>query len=185
MSNSNGTHMQRIRMALGIALALSTGVGGCKDDDGAKSAGNLMEDTGGSATETNGQPAPCDRDGDCPEGIDCVFATDGAEHGFCNVNEIELDAGPDAASDSGPGVSSAAPALCVDATDCPEGIECVLPNGDAGTGFCDVSEMTVTPSSASPAPCMSGDDCPEGIDCIQANGDGTTGFCDVSEMIAP
>lgn len=183
MGNSKGTDMQRIWMALGLALALSTGVTGCKDEDDGGQASN-EEDTGGGATETNVQPAPCDDDSDCPEGIECVVA-DGAQNGFCNVNEMEVDAGSDAGTDASSGTSSAAPAPCEDETDCPEGIACIIPDGEDGPGFCDVEEMGISPSSAAPAPCMSSDECPEGIDCVFPNGSDGFGFCDVNEMIAP
>ena len=47
--------------------------------------------SGGEATETNVQPAPCNSASDCPEGIACMQFTDEQTGqpgpGFCDVNE--------------------------------------------------------------------------------------------------
>ncbi|HKP64178.1 MAG TPA: hypothetical protein VJV78_45895 [Polyangiales bacterium] len=86
--------------------------------------------------------------------------------------------------------TNVAPAPCDADDDCPAGIECYFPNGDAQTGFCDVNEMHVADagsdrggapvSSAAPAPCNDDDDCPAGIECVSF--DGGPGFCHVEEM---
>lgn len=157
--------------AMMLAVTLFAGCTADKDN------GQAHDDTSGS-TETNGQPAPCDDDDDCPEGIGCLRTDGEGTTGFCDIEEMIVDE-----DDAGVPASSAAPAPCDDATDCPEGIECQMADG-AASGFCDVEEMTITPSAAAPAPCMSSDECPQGIDCIFPNGEGTFGFCDVSEMEA-
>ncbi len=74
------------------------------------------------------------------------------------------------------------PAPCSNDADCPEGIACVLPNGEDQGGFCDVDDTQVT--TGTPAPCSSDADCPEGVACLFADG-GQDGFCDVDEMLAP
>lgn len=183
MGYSNTT-LDRIWLVLGLALALSSGASACKDDDGGNATN--QDDTGGSATETNVQPAPCEDDGDCPPDIECVFATDDADVGFCNVNDVDVnvDGGVDAGTDAGGATTSAAPAPCEDETDCPDGIACVHPSGSDGPGFCDVEEMSVTPSMGAAAPCVDDSECPEGIACVKFDESGP-GFCDVNEMIEP
>jgi hypothetical protein len=181
MGNSNSNPGKQVRALLVLVLALVS-VAGCQDEDGSKA--QVEDDGEGSAVETNVAPAPCDDGSDCPEGIECVFPSGEGQSGFCDVNEMGVaDAGADA-GDAGGGVSSAAPAPCEDASDCPDGIECVLPDGEGGPGFCNVEEMGISPSSAAPAPCASDDDCPEGIACVSFNGEDGPGFCDVNEMIA-
>lgn len=166
------------QIAVMLALAAAVLSVGCKDE----SDGGQATDGTGAATETNAQPAPCDHDSDCPDGIACVFPNGAGSNGFCNVNEMEV---ADAGTDSGAGTSSAAPAPCLRDGDCPGGIVCIFPNGDDAPGFCDVDEMIVSPSAASPAPCTSDDDCPADIDCVFPNGQGASGFCDVREMLTP
>ena len=75
------------------------------------------------------------------------------------------------------------PAPCSVQTDCPDGIECVFPNGTDQPGFCDVDETQV--STGTPAPCNADEDCPEGIGCVFLSGTDQDGFCDVDEMLSP
>ena len=196
MGNSNqGLRRTRGAVALSVILACAVGLAACKDDDkdegktdpepgktGQEPGDQTKGSAGGKATETNVAPAPCDADDDCPKGIECYFANEDDETGFCDVNEMHVaDAGSDG---GGAPVSSGAPAPCNDNDDCPAGIECVSFDGD-GPGFCNVEEMGISPSSAAPAPCMKQEDCPPGIKCVSFNGDDGPGFCDVNEMIAP
>ena len=74
-----------------------------------------------------GTPAPCNADVDCPDGISCIFANEGDESGFCDVDETQVTTGT--------------PAPCNANEDCPEGIGCVLANEGDETGFCDIEEM--------------------------------------------
>ncbi len=37
-----------------------------------------------------GTPAPCNADEDCPEGISCMFANEGDESGFCDIEETQV-----------------------------------------------------------------------------------------------
>lgn len=64
-----------------------------------------------------------------------MFPEEGGETGFCDVNEMV------AGEDSGPVVSTGAPAPCNDADDCPPGIECKSWSAAGGPGYCAVDEM--------------------------------------------
>lgn len=132
------------RAALWMVLALVGLSVGCEEDSGPPSDMEVADNDGPGATETNGFPAMCDDDGDCPEGVTCAKASaDGP--GFCDINEMVVAGngpGPDT-SDSGDGmsVSLGAPAMCQGPNDCPAGIECVMPDGPGGIGYCNVDEM--------------------------------------------
>ena len=76
-----------------------------------------------------GTPAPCTADADCPDGISCMFANEGDESGFCDVDETQVTTG--------------VPAPCNADEDCPEGIGCTFANEGDESGFCDIDETQV------------------------------------------
>lgn len=117
---------------LGIFTVLCFGLLGAacsSSDDSSDQSKNPSEEKG--ATETNVARAPCETDGDCPEGIDCVVA-EGDNSGFCDVEEH--------VAERIDGATSATPAPCESDADCPDAIACVFPSGSGGPGFCDVEE---------------------------------------------
>jgi len=83
----------------------------------------LVPPSDGADTTT---PAPCTADGDCPDGITCIFPDGGGDTGYCDTDETHVTTG--------------VPAPCHADDDCPEGISCVLPDGADGAGFCNVQE---------------------------------------------
>ena len=79
---------------------------------------------GGDAADSEGTPAPCTSDADCPEGVVCNFFNGEDESGTCDVEET----------------SSPTPAPCTSDEDCPDEVACIFPSGPGESGFCDVDE---------------------------------------------
>jgi hypothetical protein len=157
--------MTRSTYVLPILAALFLACSGGDDDGGSKQATGTPEPTG-DATETNAAPAPCETDGDCPEGILCVHFHDDATGeegpGFCNVTE----------HDATGSTSSGAPAPCTENADCgPEGL-CLHTHdtdGAEGLAFCrvDASQCPSYCVGAEDKVCQSSADC-DGGECAPA-----------------
>ena len=131
--------------------------GGTSASDDADGAGPGSEpsDSDDDATETEGMagmggevpslgvPVMCTSEDDCPMGIACVVPAEGGV-GFCDVNEMQADAGAEEAmgdedTSGGSSVSLGAPAPCTTDADCG------VATCDMELGYCQVEEMRVAP----------------------------------------
>lgn len=125
--------------------------------DGAEEAspGSDQSDSDDPASETDGMagmggevpslgvPVMCTSEDDCPMGIACVLPAGGSV-GFCDVNEMEVDAGAvesmgEEENSEGSSVSLGAPAPCTTDADCG------VATCNMELGYCQVEEMRVVP----------------------------------------